>query len=115
MLRMSGARPGGTSAAVGAAATGRLAPNFCPATSAMKASSAIAATTQGSDMAEPGLRSDGGLATPTGSPHRWQKRAPSISSAPHPAHPALPSVAPHSEQNFPDAVAPHFGHLAVTF
>jgi hypothetical protein len=79
----------------------------------MKARSAIAATIQGSDMAEPGLVSEAGAAAPAGSPHRWQNRAPSMSSLPQAAQAELPSVAPHSEQNLPEPAAPHFGHFRV--
>jgi hypothetical protein len=33
----------------------------------------------------------------------------------HDAQLAPASVAPHSEQNFPEALAPHLGHLFVEF
>jgi hypothetical protein len=58
------------------------------------------------------LSSDDGAAAPAGNPHRWQKRAPCISSTPHDAQRELDNEAPHSEQNLPDAAAPQAGQAA---
>jgi hypothetical protein len=72
----------------------------------------MAATIQGNDIVAPGFLSEAGAAAPAGNPQRWQNFAPSISSAPQAAQ-ELPSVVPHSEQNFPFAGAPHFGHAGL--
>jgi hypothetical protein len=38
-----------------------------------------------------------------------------MSPAPQAAQLDVLSVVPHSEQNFPEADAPHFGHFVVVF
>jgi hypothetical protein len=107
-------------AAIGASAalvcsTGVLGrPNRCPATSAMSATSAIAATAHGSALLVP--RSDavaGGAAAPAGVPQRWQNFAPAVSDARQAVHWAPASGAPQLEQNFPEAVALQAGHVLV--
>ena len=82
----------------------------------MSATSAIAATAQGS--AEPNPRSPlsvllPGTVLPTGVPQRWQNFAPGVSAAAQLAQEVAVSAAPHVEQNLPDAVALHEGQLCA--
>src|SRR5690242_254935 len=81
--------------------------NRCPATSAIKATSAIAATAQGSADAKPrsvfAIAPRASAFAPAGVPQRWQNFAPGVRSVPHAAHWAPASGAAQFEQNFPDA------------
>jgi|SRR5690242_5292945 len=88
-----------------------------PATSAMSATRAIAATAHGN--AEPRPRSEPTATArestfaPAGVPQRWQNFAPGVSAVPHAPHWAPASGAPQFEQNFPDAGAWQVGHAAL--
>ena len=104
---MSGARtpsdvgaPDANGASVTCALTlgARVPPNRCPASKAMRASNEMAATPHG--RAEAVVRG-APLAmgcVPTAVPHRWQKRAPGVSSDRQPEQIASVTAAPHSEQ-----------------
>ena len=101
--------PSSTSA-VGADGLPR-APKRWPTTSAVRETSARAATAQGSALANPRDRAAEGA--PAGVPQRWQKRAPGVSEAEQVAQVAPPSVVPQLEQKRPEAGAPHAGQRDV--
>lgn len=94
----------------------------CPATSAISAARAMAATAQGRTPARP--RSGGGpsprqppdretAAPPTAAlPQRWQNFAPGVSALPHIAQTAPSSGTPQLEQNRPVAGDEHPGQSA---
>src|SRR6476659_7435796 len=98
----NGAFAAGASASVGA--TCGRAPKRWPTTSAMRETSAMAATAHGSTAEKP---RDGAAAEPAGVPQRWQKRAPGVSGAEQVPHVAPSSAVPQVEQKRPDAGAPH--------
>jgi hypothetical protein len=79
--------------------------------SAMSATSAMAATAQGS--ADEKLRGSFVPSAPAGVPHRWQNLAPMLSGAPQLPHVAPASEPPQFEQNLPDACVRQFGHVCV--
>src|SRR5215831_4173264 len=114
MLERSGGCPvalagaGADAAGVCAASSLALRPNRCPATSAMSATKAIAATPHGN--ADEKLRSSR-AAWPAGVPHRWQNFAPGESAVPQAAQVTPTRAAPHAEQNLPFAAAPHDGQV----
>ena len=114
---MSGARPGslrpavgGTAAACGAAGV-RVPPKRCPATRATSASSAIAATAQGSAEAADRCSVGAAAVVPTAVPQRWQNFAPGESSERQPVHAASATAAPHSEQKRPVTGAEQVGQV----
>lgn len=69
----------------------------------------MAATAQGSALPTPDCRSPD--IAPAGAPQRWQNFAPAVSGARHAPQTAPCSGAPQLAQNFPDAAAPHDGHV----
>jgi hypothetical protein len=87
--------------------------NRWPATRAISATRAIAAMAQGREDEKLRGSAAAVVAAPTAVPQRWQYLAPGLSEAPHAAHGAEATLAPHDEQNLPVASAPQFGHLLV--
>jgi hypothetical protein len=77
----------------------------------MSATSAIAATPQGSEVDN--VVRGAVAAAPAGVPHRWQNLAPGVSGAEHAPHVAPASDAPQFEQNLPTVSAPQVGHFTA--
>jgi hypothetical protein len=103
--------PAGAAAAWDCAASSpALRPKRCPATSAINATRAIAATAHGNDDEK--LRSSR-VAWLAGVPHRWQNFAPGVSCAPQDAQATPTTAAPQAEQNLPFAAAPHDGQVCA--
>jgi hypothetical protein len=87
------------------------APKRWPTTSAVRETSASAATAQGSALAKP--RDGAAEGAPDGVPQRWQNRAPGVSGAEQVEQLAPASAVPQLEQKRPEADAPQLGQRDV--
>ena len=83
------------------------APKRWPTTSAVRETSARAATPHGNALAKP--RDGAADGAPEGVPHRWQNRAPGVSVAAQVEQVAPASAVPQLEQKRPEADAPQLG------
>src|SRR3954469_15059556 len=87
------------------------APKRWPTTSAVRETSASAATAQGSALAKP--RDGAADGAPDGVPQRWQNRAPGVRVAEQVEQVAPASAVPQLEQKRPVAAAPQLGQRDV--